>query len=56
MLSKARQKAYRAVVLDQNSRFEGAIHAYQDACALLQKVMIRNAGIEGREKIDAVVS
>ena len=56
MLSKALQKAHHAVTLDQHSNFEGAMYAYQDACALLQKVMIRSSGIEDREKLDAVVS
>ncbi|CAD6579994.1 MAG: hypothetical protein ASARMPREDX12_009429 [Alectoria sarmentosa] len=54
MLSKALQKAHHAVTLDQHSNFEGAMHAYQDACALLQKVMIRSSGIEDRQKLDAV--
>ena len=56
MLSKALQKAHHAVTLDQHSNFEGAMYAYQDACALLQKVMIRSSGIEDREKLDGVVS
>ena len=56
MLSKALQKAHHAVTLDQHSNYEGAMYAYQDACALLQKVMIRSSGIEDREKLDAVVS
>lgn len=56
MLSKALQKAHHAVTLDQHSNFEGAMHAYRDACALLQKVMIRSSGIEDRQKLDAVVS
>ena len=56
MLSKALQKAHHAVTLDQHSNFEGAMHAYQDACALLQKVMIRSSGIEDRQKLDNVVS
>ena len=56
MLSKALQKAHHAVTLDQHSNYEGAMHAYQDACALLQKVMIRSSGLEDRQKLDAVVS
>lgn len=56
MLSKALQKAHHAVTLDQHSNYEGAMHAYQEACALLQKVMIRSSGIEDRMKLDAVVS
>ncbi len=56
MLSKALQKAHHAVTLDQHSNHEGAMHAYQEACALLQKVMIRSSGVEDRLKLDAVVS
>lgn len=56
MLSKALQKAHHAVTLDQHSNYEGAMHAYQEACALLQKVMIRSSGVEDRMKLDAVVS
>jgi len=56
MLSKALQKAHHAVTLDQHSNYEGAMHAYQEACALLQKVMMRSSGVEDRLKLDAVVS
>jgi len=56
MLSKALQKAHHAVTLDQHSNYEGAMHAYQEACALLQKVMTRSSGVEDRLKLDAVVS
>ena len=56
MLSKALQKAHHAVTLDQHSNFEGAMHAYQDACSLLEKVMIRSSGIEDQQKLNAVVS
>lgn len=56
MLSKALQKAHHAVTLDQHSNYEGAMHAYEEACALLQKVMIRSSGVEDRLKLDAVVS
>lgn len=56
MLSKALQKAHHAVTLDQHSNYEGAMHAYQEACALLQKVMIRSSGVEDRLKLEAVVS
>ncbi|KAL6714726.1 hypothetical protein ACLMJK_008151 [Lecanora helva] len=54
MLSKALQKAHHAVTLDQHSNYEGAMQAYQEACALLQKVMIRSSGVEDRLKLDAV--
>ena len=56
MLSKALQKAHHAVTLDQHSNYEGAMHAYQEACSLLQKVMLRSSGVEDRLKLDAVVS
>ncbi|EED21772.1 conserved hypothetical protein [Talaromyces stipitatus ATCC 10500] len=44
MLSKALQKANTAVLLDNAANFEGAIEAYQDACELLQNVMLRSNG------------
>ena len=56
MLSKALQKAHHAVTLDQHSNYEGAMHAYQEACFLLRKVMNRSSGVEDRLKLDAVVS
>ena len=56
MLSKALQKAHHAVTLDSHSNYEGAMIAYEEACALLQKVMIRSSGIEDRLKLEAVVS
>ncbi len=56
MLSKALQKANHAVLLDNAQNFEGAMKAYGDACALLQKVMLRSSGDEDRKKLEAVVS
>ncbi|PCH07959.1 MIT [Penicillium occitanis (nom. inval.)] len=44
MLSKALAKANTAVLLDNAENFEGAIEAYQDACELLQYVMLRSNG------------
>lgn len=44
MLSKALQKANTAVLLDNAANFEGAIEAYQDACELLQSVLLRSSG------------
>jgi chromosome condensin MukBEF MukE localization factor len=44
MLSKALQKANTAVLLDNAANFEGAIEAYDDACQLLQLVMLRSSG------------
>ncbi|KAE8348163.1 hypothetical protein BDV28DRAFT_153152 [Aspergillus coremiiformis] len=46
MLSKALQKANTAVLLDNAANFEGAMEAYNDACHLLQLVMIRSSGSE----------
>ena len=56
MLSKALQKAHHAVTLDQHSNYEGAMHAYQEACSLLRRVMNRSSGADDRFKLDAVVS
>ncbi len=56
MLSKALQKANHAVLLDNAQNFEGAMTAYGDACALLQKVMVRSSGPDDRRKLEAVVS
>ncbi|EYE97307.1 uncharacterized protein EURHEDRAFT_451481 [Aspergillus ruber CBS 135680] len=46
MLSKALQKANTAVLLDNAANFEGAMDAYNDACYLLQLVMLRSNGGE----------
>ncbi|PWY68061.1 hypothetical protein BO70DRAFT_300779 [Aspergillus heteromorphus CBS 117.55] len=46
MLSKALQKANTAVLLDNAANFEGAMEAYNDACQLLQLVMLRSDGGE----------
>ncbi|KAL8688800.1 MAG: hypothetical protein Q9218_005378 [Villophora microphyllina] len=54
MLSKALQKANHAVLLDNAQNFEGAMDAYADACALLQKVMLRSSGDEDRRKLESV--
>ncbi|KAL8806640.1 MAG: hypothetical protein Q9200_004955 [Gallowayella weberi] len=54
MLSKALQKANHAVLLDNAQNFEGAMDAYGDACALLQRVMLRSSGDEDRKKLEAV--
>ena len=55
MLAKALEQANTAVLLDNAQNFEGAVDAYGDACSLLQQVMIRSAGAEDRQKLDAVV-
>ena len=56
MLSKALQKANAAVVLDNAQNFEGATEAYDQACSLLQQVMMRSSGDEDRRKLEAIVS
>ncbi|OAL51954.1 hypothetical protein IQ07DRAFT_506810 [Pyrenochaeta sp. DS3sAY3a] len=54
MLSRALQKANTAVLLDNAQNFEGATEAYEDACKLLQQVMIRSSQEEDRRKLDAI--
>ncbi|KAF2625058.1 hypothetical protein BU25DRAFT_372630 [Macroventuria anomochaeta] len=54
MLSRALQKANTAVLLDNAQNFEGAMEAYEDACRLLQQVMIRSSQDEDRRKLDAI--
>lgn len=54
MLSRALQKANTAVLLDNAQNFEGAMEAYEDACKLLQQVMIRSSQEEDRRKLDAI--
>lgn len=57
MLSKALQKANTAVLLDNAANFEGAIEAYDDACQLLQLVMLRsNGSVEEKLKLQEIVS
>ncbi|KAL1852924.1 hypothetical protein Plec18170_005506 [Paecilomyces lecythidis] len=55
MLSKALQKANTAVLLDNAANFEGAIEAYDDACQLLQMVMLRsNGSVEEKLKLQEI--
>ncbi|KAF2134644.1 hypothetical protein P153DRAFT_419296 [Dothidotthia symphoricarpi CBS 119687] len=54
MLSRALQKANTAVLLDNAQNFEGAMEAYEDACKLLQQVMIRSSQDEDKRKLDAI--
>lgn len=57
MLSKALQKANTAVLLDNAANFEGAMEAYNDACRLLQLVMLRsNGGEDEKLKLQEIVS
>lgn len=56
MLSKALQKANTAVLLDNAANFEGAMDAYNDACYLLQLVMLRsNGGEDEKLKLQEIV-
>jgi len=55
MLSRALQKAHTAVLLDNAQNFEGAIHAYADACDLLQQVLIRSSIEDDKRKLEAIV-
>lgn len=56
MLSKALQKANTAVLLDNAANYEGAIEAYNDACDLLQNVMLRsNGGDVEKYKLQEIV-
>ncbi|EON63918.1 hypothetical protein W97_03146 [Coniosporium apollinis CBS 100218] len=54
MLSRALQKANTAVLLDNALNFEGAVEAYEDACRLLQQVMLRSSGEDDRRKLDSI--
>ncbi|MCJ1477902.1 hypothetical protein MMC13_006575 [Lambiella insularis] len=54
MLSKALQKANHAVQLDHAQNYEGAVAAYNDACDLLQQVMVRSSGEDDRKKLEAI--
>ncbi|KAJ9648779.1 hypothetical protein H2199_000692 [Coniosporium tulheliwenetii] len=54
MLSRALQKANTAVLLDNALNFEGAIEAYEDACRLLQQVMLRSSGEDDRRKLGSI--
>lgn len=56
MLSRALQKANDAVLLDNDSDLDGAVAAYQEACALLKKVMMRSSVLDDRKKLDSIVS
>lgn len=56
MLSRALQKANTAVQLDNAQNFEGARHAYAEACDLLQHVLQRTSADEDKRKLEAIVS
>ncbi|KAK2001551.1 MIT domain-containing protein [Colletotrichum falcatum] len=54
MLSRALQKANTAVQLDNAQNFEGARHAYAEACDLLHQVLARTSTDEDRRKLEAI--
>lgn len=56
MLSKALAKANSAVLLDNAQNIEGAIEAYDEACELLQQVMVRSSDLDDRKKLSAIRS
>jgi len=56
MLGSALEKAHTAVTLDNAGNLEGAMEAYQDACALLSQVLNRAGGDNERLKLQAIVS
>lgn len=56
MLSKALAMANTAVLLDNAQNFQGAIEAYNEACDLLQQVLIRSSDLDDRKKLSAIRS
>jgi hypothetical protein len=56
LLSKALQKAHTAVVLDNAHNSESAVVAYEDACELLEQVLVRSTADQERKKLEEIVS
>ncbi|KIW40415.1 uncharacterized protein PV06_07617 [Exophiala oligosperma] len=56
MLSKALAKANTAVLLDNAQNIEGAIEAYDEACELLQQVLVRSSDLDDRKKLSNIRS
>lgn len=54
MLSSALSKANQAVLLDNAHDVQGAISAYNEACDILQQVMVRSNDPEDRRKLSAI--
>ena len=54
MLSQALSKANQAVLLDNASDVQGAIAAYNEACEILQQVMVRSNDPDDRRKLSAI--
>ena len=55
-MSQAIEMAQYAERFDQQSNREEAMHAYEQACALLQDVIIRSGSLEERLECNAAVS
>ncbi|KAF8538341.1 hypothetical protein BDD12DRAFT_165998 [Trichophaea hybrida] len=56
MLGSALERAHTAVTLDNAGNYEGAMEAYEDACALLSEVMGRAGEHNDRAKLQTIVS
>ncbi|KIW11584.1 hypothetical protein PV08_10885 [Exophiala spinifera] len=56
MLSKALARANAAVLLDNAQNIEGAIEAYDEACELLQQVLVRSSDVDDRKKLSNIRS
>lgn len=54
MLAEALSKANTAVLLDNAQNLGGAVHAYGEACQLLQQVMLRSSDPDDREKLSTI--
>ena len=55
-MSQALSMASNAERLDQQSNFKEAVRAYEQACALLQGVIIRSGSVEERMSCGHAVS
>jgi len=56
MLGSALERAHTAVTLDNAGNYEGAMEAYQDACALLSEIMGKAGEDNDRAKLQTIVS
>lgn len=53
---QALEKAHTAIQLDKARDIQGALSAYRKTCHWLHQVLLRTAGHEDREKLEAIVS
>lgn len=53
---QALEKAHTAIQLDKARDIHGALFAYRKTCHWLHQVLLRMAGHEDREKLEAIVS